>query len=166
MAWLSLDLCHQHLSCSTPRAGAPLPALPRQLRPAPSGTCCSKHTSVYNVFMDRGPQSAPKEAADLGEGKGHLLTKPLSTRAQPLSACGMEGPLLLCPCCRGRAAPPAGLHVLPEGCGCCIQALLFPGAHSKTKTVFFTWQFLWTSSCVLDLALQGREVQIQSDFCE
>lgn len=73
VAWLSLAPCHQHLSCSTRRADAPLFALPRQLQPAQSGTRCSKHTSVYKVFMDNGPESAPRQATDPDQGKGRLL---------------------------------------------------------------------------------------------
>lgn len=61
-------LQHTTSGCSTPSA------LPGQLRPAPSGTRCSKHTSVYKVFMNNGPDIALREPTDPGECKGHLLT--------------------------------------------------------------------------------------------
>lgn len=59
---------HTRGGCSTPCA------LPGLLPPVWSGTRCSKHTSVYKVFLNNAPDIAPREVTDPDECKGHLLS--------------------------------------------------------------------------------------------
>lgn len=100
--------CHWHRATSTCLAapeGRMLHALPCQgssNRPsrehaAANTPLFTKYSWIKALRVHQGRQQIWRKA------KGICL--PL-----PLTACGMERPLLLCPCCRGRAIPPAGLH--------------------------------------------------------
>lgn len=162
-AWLLLAPCRQHTSCSTRKVGAPLPLpcqgssdQPSQEHAAANTPLFTKYSRIMALTLHQGSQRI------LVNAKG--ICSPLS-----LSAHGMEGPLLLCPCCRGRAIPPASLHGAYWGMQLVdlgTPVLRSPMQELRQGLVFFTKWLLRTFSCVLGLAFQGREVQNQSNVCE
>lgn len=93
MVWVPLVLGHQHTSCSTRKAGAPLPQpcqgssdQPGQERAAANTPLFTKYLGITSLTLHRGRRQI------LANAKG--ICSPL-----PLSAHGTEGPLLLCPTC-------------------------------------------------------------------
>lgn len=112
--------CHWHRATSTCLAaheGRMLHSLPCQGSSSrPSRERAAANTPLFTKY-------SWIMALRAHQGRQQILTKAKGICSSlPLSARGVEGPLLLCPCCRGRAIPPAGLHG-----AYCGMWLLHPG---------------------------------------
>lgn len=98
--------CHWHRATSTCLAaheGRMLLALPCQgSSNQPSRELAAANTPLFT-------KHSWVKALGLHQLRQQILRKAKGIFL-PLPACGMEWPLLLCPCCRGRAVPPAGPH--------------------------------------------------------